>query len=210
MDTATRCTNDDSAVPSGTTDAEERELLGRVAARDHEAMREFYLLYHRRLARFVTRITRRRDLIEEIVNDTLLVVWRRAADFRGCSRVSTWVMGIAWRTGLKSFQREQRAAAYPALPEDAVTLQEESHANRDALERAMSVLSPEQRAVIELAYVGGYSCEEISVVMRCPVNTVKTRLFHARRKVRIALGEPTDPPATPRQDVLNLSLTAGY
>jgi RNA polymerase sigma-70 factor (ECF subfamily) len=199
-------THDESPVAAAATDVEERELLGRVANRDTEAMREFYLLYHRRLARFLARVTRRRELVEEIVNDTLLIVWQRAADFRGHSRVSTWVMGIAWRRGMKSLRREQRTAAYPALPEHWVASEEDGCANRDALQRAMATLSPEQRAVIELAYVGGYSCEEIGAVMRCPVNTVKTRLFHARRKVRAVLGEPNAPRAMPRRDPLNLSL----
>jgi RNA polymerase sigma-70 factor (ECF subfamily) len=201
MHSAQHRTDDDGpARTAASADAQEVELLARVAARDHEAMREFYLLYHRRLARFVVRITRRHELIEEIVNDTLLIVWRRAADFRGYSRVSTWVMGIAWRTGLKSVQREQRAAAYPVLPEDTVALEEDTHASRDALERAMIDLSPEQRAVIELAYVGGYSCEEIGAIMGCPANTVKTRLFHARRKMRTALDEPPQAARMPRQD----------
>src|SRR5512141_1160322 len=70
------------------TEADERELLSRIAERDRLAMRQFYVLYHRRIARFLTRITARRELVEEIVNDTLLIVWQRAAQFRGGSRIS--------------------------------------------------------------------------------------------------------------------------
>jgi RNA polymerase sigma-70 factor (ECF subfamily) len=178
---------DTMAIVEPVTDADERKLLARVAARDRRAMQEFYLIYHRRLARFLARVTRRRELIEEIINDTLLIVWQRAAQFRGESRISTWVMGIAWRHGLRSFKREQRAGEYPALPEIAPMVETELFENRDALDRAMAVLSAEQRAVIELAYVGGYSCDEIGAIMGCPVNTVKTRLFYARRKARSAL-----------------------
>lgn len=193
------------------TDGEERELLERVAARDREAMRQFYLLYHRRLTRFLARITRRGQLVDEIVNDTMLIVWRRAAGFRGGSRVSTWVMGIAWRSGLNSMRRERRAASYPAVPEVPVALEADSFECRDALDRAMSTLSSEHRAVIDLAYVGGYSCEEIGAIMRSPVNTVKTRLFHARRRVRAALefDATQDAPAgrvPPVADPLNLAV----
>lgn len=169
------------------TDGDECELLARVAARDREAMRQFYLLYYRRLTRFLARITRRGELVEEIVNDTMLIVWRRAAGFRGGSRVSTWVMGIAWRSGLNSLRRERRAASYPAVPEVPATLEADTFECLDALDQAMSMLSSEHRAVIDLAYVGGYSCEEIGTIMQSPVNTVKTRLFYARRRVRAAL-----------------------
>jgi RNA polymerase sigma-70 factor (ECF subfamily) len=175
------------------TEADERELLSRIAARDRLAMRQFYLLYHRRLARFLTRITARRELVEEIVNDTLLIVWQRAAQFRGGSRISTWVMGIAWRHGLKSFRREKRAAAYPVAPETQAALEAQSFEDRDLLGQAMQGLSDEHRAAIDLAYVGGYSCEEIATIMGCPVNTVKTRLFYARRTLRAVLAEPVVP-----------------
>lgn len=178
---------DTVSIVEATTDADEHRLLTRIAARDRNAMQEFYQIYHRRLVRFLTRVTRRRELIEEIVNDTLLIVWQQAAQFRGDSRISTWVMGIAWRHGLRSFKREQRAAAYLASPEVPCPPDAESFASSDALDRAMRILSAEQRAVMELAYVGGYSCDEISAIMACPANTVKTRLFYARRKVRAVL-----------------------
>ncbi|HEX7375251.1 MAG TPA: sigma-70 family RNA polymerase sigma factor [Steroidobacteraceae bacterium] len=169
------------------TDADERRLLARVAAHDRHAMQEFYLLYHRRLVRFLARVTRRRELVDEIINDTLLIVWQHAARFRGESRISTWVMGIAWRQGLRSCKREQRAAAYPVLPEISPEPEAERMESRDTLDRAMQTLSSEQCAVIDLAYVGGYSCEEIGAIIGCPANTVKTRLFYARRKLRAVL-----------------------
>lgn len=188
MDAGRWCTQDrDGSIAEPVGEAVERELIARLAARDRDAMRDFFLLYQRRLERFLARVTSRRELVEEIVNDTLLVVWRRAAEFRGSSRVSTWVMGIAWRHGLKSCQRERRLAAYPAVPEIPAALESDRLESRDSLERAMQALSPEHRGVLELAYVGGYSCDEIGAIMGCPTNTVKTRLFHARRKVRAAL-----------------------
>src|SRR5688572_5981610 len=69
-------------------DERDAQLLARVAARDREAFRQLFQLYHRRLAGFLTRLTRRHDLAEEIISDTLWVVWRKAPEFRGGSRVS--------------------------------------------------------------------------------------------------------------------------
>ena len=166
----------------------ERELLERIDARDREAMRELYLVYYPRLARFLRRMTRRHDLVDEIVNDTLFVVWEKAGDFRGDSRVSTWIMGIAYRRGLNRLRAEYRADERMVLPttedqhlRDPVAEQSDL---AELLERAMESLSPDHRAVLELTYHLGHSCGEIAAIMDCPINTVKTRMFHARNKLR--------------------------
>jgi RNA polymerase sigma-70 factor (ECF subfamily) len=166
----------------------ERELLERIDARDREAMREFFLLYYHRLARFLRRMTRRHELIDEMINDTLLVVWEKASNFRGDSRVSTWIMGIAYRCGLNLLRSECRAERRMVLPtteephlQDPVAEQSEL---AELLERALESLSPDHRAVLELTYDLGHSCGEIAAIMECPVNTVKTRMFHARNRLR--------------------------
>ena len=168
----------------------DRRLLAKVAARDRDAFRELYIIYHRRLARFLVRLTRRYELAEEIINDTLWVVWRKAADFRGDSRVSTWIMGIAYRRALKTL----RARGNQVL--DTVPIENEPLVAPDELGEAemgewillaMQQLPTEQRLAVEFAYGYGHSCEEIALIMDCPVNTVKTRLFHAREKLRVAL-----------------------
>src|SRR5262249_16863104 len=87
-------------------DDRERALLARVAERDRAAFEELYCGYHRRLTRFLGRLTQRHDLIEEIINDCLWIVWQKAGDFRGGSMVSTWIMGIAYRCTLKSLRRD--------------------------------------------------------------------------------------------------------
>lgn len=183
------------ALPSA-DDLRERSLLARIAARDREAMRQFYLIYHGRLARFLTRVTRQREIVEEAINDTLLIVWQRAGLFRGESRVSTWVMGIAWRNASKGRLREKRAALSEGTPDEMAG----AYVPFDRLEtsewltEALDQLSPEQRATVDLAYAGGYSCEEIGAIMKCPENTVKTRLFYARAALRRALTEPEELP----------------
>jgi RNA polymerase sigma-70 factor (ECF subfamily) len=166
----------------------ERELLERIDARDREAMRELYLLYYPRLARFLRRMTRRHNLVDEIVNDTLFVVWEKAGDFRGDSRVSTWIMGIAYRRGLNLLRAEHRAEERMVLPttEDQ-HLRDPAAEHSDLaelLQRALESLSPDHRAVLELTYHLGHSCGEVAAIMDCPINTVKTRMFHARNKLR--------------------------
>ena len=75
---------------------------------DRKAFEELYYLYHRRMARFLTRLTRRYDLAEEIINDTFWVVWRKAEDFRGDSQPSTWIFGIAYRKARNAFRASAR------------------------------------------------------------------------------------------------------
>jgi RNA polymerase sigma-70 factor (ECF subfamily) len=176
--------------PASASAADEREcaLLVRIAARDSAAMRELYLLYHRRLARFLMRITTKYDLAEEIINDTFWVVWQRAGDFRGASRVSTWILGIAYRRGLKSLRYAGPAPAdIPVEAEAAADEPAQQEEVSEWLDVALRRLPLEQRMVIELAYHLGHSCEEIASIMQCPVNTVKTRMFHARRKLKTLL-----------------------
>jgi RNA polymerase sigma-70 factor (ECF subfamily) len=172
-----------------TTEEQECHLLQRIASGERDAMRQFYLLYHRRLARFLARVTQRREIVEEAINDTLLVVWHRARTFRGDSRVSTWVMGIAWRFALKGARREGRYVTCGDVDpvEPVADLPFERLETQEWLSAALARLPPEQRAAVDLAYVGGFSCEEIGAIFGCSPNTVKTRLFYARSKLRAAL-----------------------
>jgi len=178
-----------STAPSGcTTEQRECALLVRIARHDSAAMKELYLLYHRRLARFLMRLTTRYELAEEIINDTFWVVWQHAGDFRGASRVSTWIMGIAYRRGLKTLRYAgpppPDGDLFAEIGSDEPARQEEIN---EWLDVALQRLPLEQRTVIELAYHVGHSCEEIASIMQCPVNTVKTRMFHARRKLKVLL-----------------------
>jgi len=170
------------------SNARELELLRQVATGDRTAFKELYLIYHRRLARFLMRMTSRHDLIEEVINDTLWTVWLKAGDFRGDSLVSTWIVGITYRRALKALRRHGTPRPMLVVEDVAVApdaqLEDE---NRQWLGQALAELPLEQRMVMEFSYLMGHSCEEIATIMQCPVNTVKTRMFHAREKLRRSL-----------------------
>jgi RNA polymerase sigma-70 factor, ECF subfamily len=162
------------------------ELLAAVAAGSRPALEELYLGYHRRLARFLSRFTPRYENVEEIINDTFMVVWQSAKDFRHASQVSTWIIGIAYRTALKSLRRQKNHTATRSLdeyPEQSIdpTLETEV---QDWLRHGLNQLPVEQRLTLELAYHMGHSLEEIAAITECPVGTVKARMFHAREKLR--------------------------
>jgi RNA polymerase sigma-70 factor (ECF subfamily) len=174
-------------VPAKNSSRErDNELLLAISAGSRQALEELYLGYHRRLARFLSRFTPRYENVEEIINDTFMVVWQNAKDFRYASQVSTWIIGIAYRTALKSLRRQKNHMAARNLddyPEQTVdpTLETEV---QDWLRRGLNQLPIEQRLTLELAYNMGHSLEEIAAITECPVGTVKARMFHAREKLR--------------------------
>ncbi len=164
----------------------DRLLLAAVAGGDRRALEELYLAYHRRLARFLVRFTPAYENVEEVINDTFMAVWRSAKDFRNASQVSTWIIGIAYRTALKSIRRQKNhtgAVSLDDCPEQSFdpSFDTETH---DWLKHGLSQLPDEQRLTLELAYHMGHSLEEIAAITDCPVGTVKARMFHAREKLR--------------------------
>jgi RNA polymerase sigma-70 factor (ECF subfamily) len=172
----------------GETTLDEVDLIHRVAARDGTAFETLYRGYCPRLRRFIARITRRPHIVDEIVNDTMLVVWRKASSYNLASNVSTWIFGIAWRRALKALKRIDVPVEFDpdACPADGTEPEELllEKERRAMMARALGALSREHRAVLELCYFDGRSCAEIAGIMQCPVNTVKTRMFHARRRLR--------------------------
>lgn len=167
----------------------ERHLISRVAAGDLRAFEQFYRAYHSRLTRFLDRMTRRRGVVEEVLNDTMLVVWNRSDRFDGSSKVSTWIFAIAYRKALKALQRHDEAIEdetldqRPAIGPDPEQQAQTRRVNAQ-LVRALDALSVDHRAVVELTYFHGMGYREIAQIVDCPVDTVKTRMFHARRRLR--------------------------
>jgi RNA polymerase sigma-70 factor, ECF subfamily len=178
------------------SDLEDAELIARVASGDRVAFEKLYLAHHHRIARFLARFIRSREDLEEIIDETFMVVWRNAKHFRHASRLSTWIVGIGYRTALKSL----RGNKHETMPQDMENLVEDrrNHAVecelKDWIKKGLDRLPSEQRLILELAYGLGYSIEEIAAITCSPIGTVKARMFHAREKLRHhlpTLGTPT-------------------
>ncbi len=165
-------------------DSEDLALLEGIAAGDREALTELYARYHARLFRFVYRLTRSHTAAEELVNDIMLATWRSAGTFRGDSKPSTWIFGIAYRQALKRMSRKRLSIAsyldVDRLPDNDTR----SFEQEDWVQQGIGALPPTQRLAVELVFYLGLSYDEVATVTDCPVNTVKTRMFHARRKLK--------------------------
>lgn len=181
------------SAPRGMPKDPDAELMRRVGAGDHAAFEQLYTQYYHYLYRFIFRITRRLEAIEEIINDVMFVVWQKAASLKLTSRTSTWLLGIAYRKSLKSLTEYQETCETISieeithdLPSDREPTMEQSELE-ELLMVGLDSLSSEHRAVVELAYYYGMHYSQIAEIMGCPEGTVKTRMFHARKKLRSQL-----------------------
>lgn len=174
-----------SSLIDRSSDHDDTVLLQHVGRGDRAALAALYRGYHHRLVRFLNRFTRSEAMIEEVINDTFMIVWQKAAEFRGDSRVSTWLMGIASRVTLKALR--QGGVSHEPLPPEGDEMAVEPFADHETIDwiaKGLSLLSPEHRMVLELAYVLGHSLEEIAEITSVPATAVKARMFHARVKLR--------------------------
>ena len=179
-----------NTAPSGTLD--ERALLERVKTHDVDAFERLYRIYQPRLSRFLSNLVRRPQLVEEVLDDTMMVVWQTAASFRGTSKLSTWIFASAYRKALKARSRwpdpvEDHDLDARVSNDSAPDAELEQARLREALISAMQGLSAEHRAVVDLTYFHDMGYREIAEILDCPVDTVKTRMFHARRRLKQAL-----------------------
>ena len=162
------------------------DLLLAIGSSHPRALETLYLRYHRRLARFVSRVTPRYENIEEIINDTFMTVWEGANDFRHASQVSTWIFGIGYRTALSLLRRQKNHTDIRSLddyPEQAIDPVQATE-DLDWLSQGLDRLPPEQRLALELTYGMGYSVEETAAITNSPVGTVKARVSRARGRLR--------------------------
>ena len=167
-------------------DQNQRELalLKRVAQRDRDAISDLYQLYHPRLFKFVFGLTHSYTTADELVNDIMLIVWQQAGAFRGDSKVSTWIFGIAYRQAIRSLTRRRKAPSQHAHAEEPAYDDRVEVETRDWVWRGLHTLPYPQQLSMVLVFYYGLSYQETAEVAGCSVNTIKTRMFHARRKLR--------------------------
>jgi RNA polymerase sigma factor (sigma-70 family) len=169
------------------------ELIHRIGNGDRKAFERLYKRYYHYLFRFVYRITRQLELVEDIINDVMFVVWQKAGTVAPKSRASTWILSIAYRKSLKSLYHSRVTSNDVSLEEIEPGLASDDEAMIEQLELenllfvALGSLSPEQRAIMELVYYHEMHYSDIADVVGCPENTVKTRMFHARKRLRSLL-----------------------
>jgi RNA polymerase sigma-70 factor (ECF subfamily) len=169
--------------------ADDRELVRRMALQDQTAMNILYARHNVRVYRFVLRSTRVEATAEVVMNEVFLEAWRKADRFEGRSSVSTWLMAIAHNRAVSRLRKRSEAALDEGAMEELadcedtpeVTVQKQSKAQ--AMRECLEKLSPDHRAIIDLVYYHDKSVAEAAEIVGIPENTVKTRMFHARKNL---------------------------
>ena len=164
-------------------------LIGRIASGDRLAMQVLFARHHVRVYRFVLRVVRDETKAEDLIGEVFLDVWRQADRFEGRSAVSTWLLAIARFKALSALRRrpdeELDEEAAEAI-EDPSDNPEESLAKKDksaVIRKCLEGLSADHREIIDLVYYHEKSVEEVAEIVGIPENTVKTRMFYARKKL---------------------------
>lgn len=166
-------------------------LVSRIAAGDRRAFERLFAKYGARVFRYAYRLISDESKAEEVTNDVMMEVWKTAARFEGRSQVSTWILGITRHLALNAVRR--KAFQTVDVDDPAVAIEDDvpnaAHLRdrdtlRAGLKRALGRLSPEHRDVVELTFFHDCSYQEIARILGCPENTVKTRMFHARKQLK--------------------------
>jgi len=173
--------------------ADERQVIRRIAIGDRDALAELYACYQRTLFNYLLQLTPDRGLAEEILQDTLVAVWKSAQSFEGRSSVRTWLIGIARRQAHNTLRQRRLPLANETEMEGLVATDPEPEAwtlasfARDELAAAFRQLAPLHREVLVLTFVQELSYQETATILEVPVGTVKSRLSNARRALRAQL-----------------------
>jgi RNA polymerase sigma-70 factor (ECF subfamily) len=163
-----------------------RDLVARTAEGDESAFRELYERLAGRVFRYAFTLLHDRHLAEEVAQETMVIVWKRAATYERRSKVSTWVFGIARFRALDLLRKEKRGARIPepvlVEPDPAPAVED-----RERTLRAIKSLPEGQREVVFLTFYEGLSYGEIAGILGIPEGTVKSRMHYARRALAEAL-----------------------
>ena len=178
------------ATTRAASDTSDEALIQSIAAGDAQAMKILYARHNVRVFRFVLRFVGDTTTAEDLVSEVFLEVWRQAGKFQTRSRVTTWLLAIA-RNKVLSALRCRRPTE--ELDEHAAGAIEDPHANPEMMMQnrqtselvlgCLQRLSPTHREVIDLVYYHGRSLEEVAEIVGVAPNTVKTRVFYARKRI---------------------------
>jgi RNA polymerase sigma factor (sigma-70 family) len=165
--------------------ADEAALLGRVRARDVSALKELYYRYHARLSHFLLSLTRRPQVIGDLINDSMMVVWEKPRGWRRGGNLSTWIFGIAFRNALKTMDAEVRPDKDDQVERSiyltpAADIKMSEQGIEGLLMQATGNLSLAHRAIVECTYFHGMGYLEIAETLQCSADTVMNLMSDVR------------------------------
>jgi len=170
-------------------DTSDETLVAQIAGRDKRALQQLYSRHHVRIYRFALRFLNDEAAAEDTVSEVFIDVWRQAERFEGRSQVTTWLLAIARNKALSLLRRrsseelDDEVAEFIEDPSDNPEAAMLKSQRASVLQDCLTQLSPAHREIVDLVYYHEKSVEEVAEIISVPANTVKTRMFYARKRI---------------------------
>jgi len=170
-------------------EASDEMLVALIAQRDKLALQSLYSRHHVRVYRFALRFLNDEAAAEDAVSEVFIDVWRQAERFEGRSQVSTWLLAIARNKALSVLRRrsaeelDDEVAEFIEDPTDNPEIAMQKTQRASVLQDCLTQLSPAHREIVDLVYYHEKTVEEVAEIIDVPANTVKTRMFYARKRI---------------------------
>ena len=177
-------------MPPAANPVSDEGLIKRIAAGDREAMRMLFNKHNAPIFRYVLRMVRNEALADDLISDVFMDVWQQAGRFEGRSSVSTWLIGIARFKALSALRKpkhgsldDDQVAEMMVDGADDPEVVKQKQDKSKVLRQCLAMLSREHSEIVDLVYYHEMSIDEAASVIGIPENTVKTRLFYARKRL---------------------------
>jgi len=169
-------------------DTSDEALVALIAQRDKRALQTLYSRHHVRVYRFALRFLNDEAAAEDAVSEVFIDVWRQAERFEGRSQVTTWLLAIARNKALSILRRRSaeeldEVAEFIEDPSDNPEIAMQKTQRASVLQDCLTQLSPAHREIVDLVYYHEKTVEEVAEIIAVPTNTVKTRMFYARKRI---------------------------
>jgi RNA polymerase sigma-70 factor (ECF subfamily) len=170
-------------------EASDEALVALIAQRDKRALQSLYSRHHVRVYRFALRFLNDEAAAEDTVSEVFIDVWRQAERFEGRSQVTTWLLAIARNKALSVLRRrsaeelDDEVAEFIEDPSDNPEIAMQKTQRASMLQDCLTQLSPAHREIVDLVYYHEKTVEEVAAIIDVPTNTVKTRMFYARKRI---------------------------
>jgi RNA polymerase sigma-70 factor, ECF subfamily len=178
--------------PRAQFNASDEALVARIAQGDRQAMQVLFVRHNVRVFRFVLGKVKDRTVAEDVVADIFLEVWRNAHRFEARATVSTWLLAIARHKAFSALRSrrshddiDQGLAVEDTSDSPYVTA--EIRDRNQVLRSCLAKLSPSHREILDLVYYQEKPIEAVASIVGIPLNTVKTRMFYARKQLAVLL-----------------------
>ena len=175
--------------PMGAVQTSDEALVQLIASGDKKALQVLFARHNVRVFRFVLRFLGDESVAEDLVSEVFFDVWRQADRFESRSQVSTWLLAIARNKALSVLRRrtteelDEEVAEFIEDPSDNPEVAMQKTQRNAVLQDCLGQLSPAHREIVDLVYYHEKSIDEVAEIIGVPQNTVKTRMFYARKRI---------------------------